>query len=116
MYDFCFTFPYSALLALGGLIGFVSKGSLPSLVGGLTSAGILAACAYASLASYRQGKIYRPATVLSLCIATALTIMMWRRYQKTQKVMPAGFTAALSFAMSFHEGQVTHMWQQEIIG
>ena len=42
---------------------------------------------------------YRPATVTSLCIAAALTIVMWRRYQKTQKVMPAGFTAALSFAM-----------------
>ena len=57
MYDFCFTFPYSALLAFGGLIGFVTKGSLPSLIGGAGSAGILAACAYASLANYKQGKL-----------------------------------------------------------
>ena len=59
MYDFCFTFPYSFLLALGGLIGFATKGSLPSLVGGLGSAGILAASGYVSLQQYHQGKLCR---------------------------------------------------------
>ena len=74
MYDFCFTFPYSALLALGGLIGFVSKGSLPSLVGGLTSAGILAACAYASLASYRHGKTCRYCQAIGTFLSFLATV------------------------------------------
>ncbi len=38
MYDFCLTFPYAMLLALGGVAGFAAKGSLPSLLGGLGSA------------------------------------------------------------------------------
>jgi len=38
MYDFCLTFPYAMLLALGGVAGFATKGSLPSLLGGLGSA------------------------------------------------------------------------------
>lgn len=54
MYDFCLTLPYAALLALGGLMGFLTKGSLPSLLGGLGSAAVLAACGQASLARYHQ--------------------------------------------------------------
>lgn len=54
MYDFCFTYPYALLLGLGGLAGFLLKGSLPSLLGGLGSAGILAACAQVSLNAYNK--------------------------------------------------------------
>lgn len=54
MYDFCFTYPYAIILALGGFAGFVGKGSLPSLLGGLGSAGILAACAQISLNAYHK--------------------------------------------------------------
>lgn len=67
MFDFCFTFPFSALLAVGGLLGFVTKGSVPSLLGGLGSAGILASCGYVSLVQYRQGQLCRYA-----CAATFL--------------------------------------------
>ena len=54
MYDFCLTYPYAAVLAFGGIIGFISKGSIPSLIGGLGSAAVLAACAQASLNAYHQ--------------------------------------------------------------
>lgn len=69
MFDFCFTFPYSLLLAVGGLLGFVTKGSVPSLLGGVGSAGVLASCGYVSLVQYRQGKLcrsYSAVSVLSL--------------------------------------------------
>lgn len=41
----------------------------------------------------------RPATVISLVVAAGVTSMMWKRYQRTQKIFPAGFTAVLSLAM-----------------
>lgn len=43
--------------------------------------------------------VRRPATAVSLLVATGLTIMMYKRYQRTHKVFPAGFTALLSLAM-----------------
>ena len=54
MYDFCMTFPYAALLALGGLMGFLVKGSVPSLMGGLGSALILAIAGQRSISYYHQ--------------------------------------------------------------
>ena len=68
MYDFCFTFPYSLLLALGGLIGFVTKGSVPSLLGGVGSAALLAACGYISLQRYHQGRLCRYAQSSTLFV------------------------------------------------
>ena len=37
--------------------------------------------------------------MVSLLVAFGLTVMMAKRYQRTQKIFPAGFTAALSLAM-----------------
>lgn len=67
MYDFCLTLPYAALLALGGLMGFLTKGSLPSLLGGLGSAAVLAACGQASLSRYHQAR-QRPTPSLLLAL------------------------------------------------
>lgn len=54
MYDFCLTFPYAALLGLGGLVGFFTKGSLPSLLGGVGSAMALALAGHISLQQYNE--------------------------------------------------------------
>lgn len=54
MYDFCFTYPYAIVLGLGGLMGYATKGSIPSLLGGFGSAAVLAICAQLSLNAYHQ--------------------------------------------------------------
>ncbi|EFN51088.1 hypothetical protein CHLNCDRAFT_141477 [Chlorella variabilis] len=100
MYDFCFTPIYAALLALGGIIGFISKGSTASLGGGLGSAAVLSVCTYVSLQSYHRGHLCRPATVVSLVVSSLLGYVMWQRYSRTGKLMPAGLVAGLSAAMT----------------
>ena len=47
-----------------------------------------------------QGKLCKPATAVSLAVALLLTGMMYKRYQSTGKMMPAGMVAILSAAMS----------------
>ncbi len=98
MYDFCFSPIYAALLAFGGLAGF-AKGSTVSLVASAGAATALAACSWASLRAFRQGKTCKPATALSLALAIALTGVMGRRYLITS-TLPAGAVAGVSAAMS----------------
>eukprot|EP00877_Chromochloris_zofingiensis_P004119 jgi/Chrzof1/13708/Cz08g09020.t1 len=100
MYDFCFTFPYAFLLALGGAIGFALKGSTTSLGAGLGSAAVLSLLGYWSLQEYHKGRSCKASTVLSLGISATLSYVMYQRYASSGKIMPAGFTAMISAAMS----------------
>ncbi|BDA47731.1 probable transmembrane protein 14C [Coccomyxa sp. Obi] len=100
MYDFCFTFPYAALLAIGGVIGYLSKGSLPSLLGGVGSGLALGLAAQTSLNQYHQGKLCKPATFASLLISASLTAVMYKRFLTTGKFMPAGMVALMSALMT----------------
>ena len=47
-----------------------------------------------------QGKLCKPATVVSLLVALALTGIMYKRFLSTGKMMPAGVVALLSMTMS----------------
>lgn len=58
-----------------------------------------------------QGALCRPATVVSLAVAAALTAVMFRRWQATGKFMPAGIVAALSGAMV-----VFYVWNMVFVG
>jgi hypothetical protein len=74
--------------------------STASLTAGLTSAGIISLCSYASLTHYHAGRTCKPATVISLLVAGALTWVMWQRWSSSGKLMPAGMVCVLSAAMS----------------
>ena len=58
-----------------------------------------------------QGALCRPATAISLAVAAALTAVMFRHWQATNKFMPAGIVAALSGAMV-----VFYVWNMVFIG
>ena len=117
MHDFCLTFPYGFLVALGGLIGFATKGacslppailcahlptgSLPSLLAGGGSGVVLLLLAVLSLKAWKTGKAAAsaPFTALSAGVAGLLTFAMGKRYLATQALFPAGVVAGLSAAM-----------------
>jgi uncharacterized membrane protein (UPF0136 family) len=100
MYDFCFSPIYAVLLAIGGVAGYITKGSMASLGAGLGSAALLGLMSKWSLDSYHKGKACKPATAVSLLVAAGLTYVMYERYSATGKLMPAGLTAGLSAAMT----------------
>lgn len=100
MYDFCFSPIYAVLLAIGGVAGYLTKGSMVSLGAGLGSAALLGLMSKWSLDSYHKGKACKPATAISLLVAAGLTYVMYERYSATGKLMPAGLTAGLSAAMT----------------
>ena len=66
MHDFCFTLPYGALLILGGLFGYLRKGSIPSLAGGAGSGALLCLAGYIQLQYFHQGKNSSLAELLQL--------------------------------------------------
>ncbi|XP_042302833.1 transmembrane protein 14A [Sceloporus undulatus] len=87
-----FGFGYAAIVALGGVVGYIRKGSKISLIVGLFSGLMAAYGAYWVTHDPRDVKI-------SLITAFLLTIVMGVRFKRTKKLMPAGIIAALSLLM-----------------
>ncbi|CAK9784466.1 TMEM14-domain-containing protein [Cutaneotrichosporon oleaginosum] len=85
-------FIYASLISAGGLMGFIKKGSVASLIAGGGS-GVLA-----GWGAYRAS--YNPKDVrVSLAVAAVLTLLMGKRFLASGKFMPAGLVAALSILM-----------------
>ncbi|EPS68413.1 hypothetical protein M569_06356 [Genlisea aurea] len=100
MHDFCFTIPYGLLLVLGGVFGFVKKGSTASLAGGAGTGALLILAGYLSLQAFHKKRNSYSALILETGIAGLLTWIMGQRYAETGKIMPAGMVAGLSFVMA----------------
>lgn len=85
---------YAALLAAGGVIGFIKARSQASLIAGLVSA-IAALVALAlSLAGYRWG------VALGSLLSIVLFLFFGFRYAvRNRKFMPAGMLAAVSLVV-----------------
>jgi uncharacterized membrane protein (UPF0136 family) len=82
---------YAALLALGGVFGFVRARSTPSLVAGLISAIAALVALSLSLAGYWWG------TALGSILSIVLFIFFGYRYaMRNRKFMPSGLMAVIS--------------------
>ena len=67
---------------------------------GTASGTLLAVLGYVSLGQYKQGKLCKPVTVLSLLMSVALTVVMHQRWQKTGAIFPALTFMVVSGLMS----------------
>ena len=106
-HDFCLTLPYGFIVAFGGLIGFLSKGSFMSLLAGGGSGALLVHTGFQSLGAYKQsqdgGAPYEPTpfTKQSLVVALILAAVMAKRfYSDGAPFMPAGLVFYMSAGMS----------------
>ena len=91
MADFV-SYAYSAAVAMGGIMGYVKKGSLMS---GLMGVGFGSLAAFGA---YQTSKDPNNYTVL-LGVSTALAGVMGSRAFNSGKFMPAGLVAVLSLGM-----------------
>ncbi|HWE36552.1 MAG TPA: TMEM14 family protein [Isosphaeraceae bacterium] len=81
---------YAALLAAGGIMGYVKAASRPSLIAGVASA-VLVAIGLALAASGIRGGFW-----LAGAVAIALTVLFGVRYGKSGKFMPSGMLGLVS--------------------
>ncbi|XP_065862358.1 protein FATTY ACID EXPORT 5-like [Euphorbia lathyris] len=100
MHDFCFTIPYGLILVVGGIIGYVKKGSMASLGGGGGTGLILILAGYLSLKAFERRKNSYLALFIETVCAAAVTFSMGQRYMNTSKIMPAGVVAGISAVMT----------------
>lgn len=85
-------FGYAFVVALGGVIGYVKAGSVPSLMAGLVFGALASIGAYQT--SQDPHNYY-----LSLAVSGVLAGLMGYRFAHSSKIMPAGLVAILSIAM-----------------
>jgi uncharacterized membrane protein (UPF0136 family) len=83
---------YGILLIIGGGIGYIKAGSVPSLVAGLI-------CGFIALfMGYRYSWTYAP--YVAFILAIVLIFMMGRRYLNTRKAMPALLIVVMSLIVA----------------
>ncbi|CAL8311875.1 unnamed protein product [Merluccius merluccius] len=83
---------YAAVVASGGVMGYVKAGSVPSLAAGLLFGGL------AGLGAYQVSN--DPTNIwVSLATSGALTGVMGKRFYGSRKFMPAGLVAGVSVLM-----------------
>ncbi|KAL8607229.1 Transmembrane protein 14C [Nucella lapillus] len=88
---------YAAIIAAGGIIGYVKKGSVPSLAMGLACGGLMGIGAYQISNDPKN-------MILSLVTSAVLTGVMGYRFMNSGKFMPAGLVGGLSLLMALRFG------------
>ena len=84
---------YGILLLFGGIMGYVSAKSKPSLISGVVSGLLLFASAFLQWIEIPTGLVL--AQIITVILAIVFVIRLW----KTRKFMPAGLMLVLSVAM-----------------
>ncbi|KAE8597904.1 hypothetical protein XENTR_v10016644 [Xenopus tropicalis] len=87
-----FGFGYAALVASGGIMGYVKAGSVPSLAAGLLFGSL------AGLGAYQMSNDSKN-VLLSLIASGTLAGVMGFRFYNSGKFMPAGIIAGASLLM-----------------
>ncbi|XP_044150469.1 transmembrane protein 14C [Bufo gargarizans] len=87
-----FGFGYAALVATGGVVGYVKAGSVPSLAAGLLFGSL------AGLGAYQMSQDPKN-VLLSLIASGTLAGVMGFRFYNSGKIMPAGLIAGASLLM-----------------
>lgn len=100
MHDFCFTIPYGVAVTIGGLVGYLRKGSMVSLAGGLGTGLMLLLAGQMSLKAFEKRRNSYFAIFLQTVCSSALTWVMGQRYLTTSKIMPAGIVTLISAMMT----------------
>ncbi|GLC41894.1 hypothetical protein PLESTF_000097300 [Pleodorina starrii] len=95
----------SALTSLGGVMGYVRKKSLPSLLGGLTFGVAFGATAYI-IQTHDAFVGHSVGCATSAVMAT----MMGMRLAKTKKVMPAGILTGVGLLGFAYHAQKARQW------
>ncbi|XP_030625011.1 transmembrane protein 14C [Chanos chanos] len=85
-------YSYAALVASGGVIGYVKAGSVPSLAAGLLFGGL------AGFGAYQISEDPKNIWV-SLGTSGTLAAVMGKRFYNSRKIMPAGIMAGASILM-----------------
>ena len=81
---------YAALLAIGGVAGYVKVRSRPSLIAGLGCAAFALVCLWLTFDYSRHG------TILGMVLAVGLAIFFGRRFYVSRKFLPAGLLMLVS--------------------
>lgn len=84
---------YAILLCLGGIMGYVTAKSKPSLISGLISGLLLLLSAFLQWQQIAVGLIL--GQFITILLAVVFAIRLW----KTRKFMPAGLMLMISVAM-----------------
>ncbi|XP_031632446.1 transmembrane protein 14 homolog [Contarinia nasturtii] len=99
---------YAATVAAGGIAGYVKAGSIPSLSAGLAFGAILGYGAHLNSQS-------PPKPLFQLGASLTLAGIMYMRYAKSGKIMPAGVICLLS-AASFVRNVIVYNQHLPVIG
>lgn len=99
-HSFCISIPYGIIVSIGGLIGYLKKGSQMSLLMGLLFGGLSAALGYSAYQKYFENTSDKTEILAGLVISAVLSIVMCLRWSKSGKFMPAGLVGVLSVMMS----------------
>ncbi|KAF2074892.1 hypothetical protein CYY_003811 [Polysphondylium violaceum] len=83
-------YSYSALLAIGGFIGYMKANSQASLISGVTSALLIAYAAHVTSTNRKLG------LQLTMLLSLGLLCFMGNRFYNSQKFMPAGLVTIFS--------------------